>query len=317
VRSAAALLLSLWPVTAQASVLFQNTGTLTGWDRLFTQHAGTNTVVASPTFRGATAVENKQVYQGSGSGNYHSEIETYRIEKTDEDLYYGQAIYLPAEWVFHTQNVTFQQWAPDDNSGPWILMFVEDDKILVGIHGIGRFEVAPITALRGTWIRVVVRIKLAAQGVFEAWINGAKMYSRPGSYTVSGGSIRWSAGIYCTRWDTDRPAGLTTQSIFHDHYRVATSYEEAEPESWDDSGSTPPDAAPAAVPDAAAADAARGDAGIPPVPPDATPPPEPQPVPPRKPPARGGGCEIAGTQSTPPIVALALLANAVRRRRRA
>jgi hypothetical protein len=246
---------------ARATVVFQNTGTLTGWDRLFTQHAGTNSMVMSPTYKGATAVENKQIYQGSSGGNYHSEIETYHVQRAGEDRYYGQAIYLPPDWIWHVQNVTFQQWAPDNNSGPWILMFIEGDRLFYGHHAIGRFDMAPLTQLRGTWIRIVTRIVMSSAGMLEVWLNGTKIYSRSGNYMPSGPSIRWSAGLYATVWDTDAPTGQRTLSIFHDHYRVATTYEEAEPANWDEDGSTPAPA-PAPVDAATARDSGAADAGV-------------------------------------------------------
>src|SRR5688572_29461367 len=59
-----------------ASVNFQNTGNLNGWDRIFTQHRGTVTQVSNPAFKGSTAVRTRQVYDGPG-GRYHSEIQKH------------------------------------------------------------------------------------------------------------------------------------------------------------------------------------------------------------------------------------------------
>jgi hypothetical protein len=58
------------------------------------------------------------------------------------------------------------------------------------LGGIGTPDLGAITDLRGTWIRIVTRIKLGTNGILEVWINGNKTYSRPGNYTVSGGTIR-------------------------------------------------------------------------------------------------------------------------------
>jgi MYXO-CTERM domain-containing protein len=175
--------------------------------------------------------------------NYHSEIIKNTAQLADTDLYYGHAIYLPADWQFHGQNVTFQQWAPENPAGPWILMFVEGEKLRVGGAGISVVDLAPISNLRGTWIRVVTRIKMATAGNFEVWVNGNKVLSRSGDFRARGPSIRWSNGIYCTRWDTEAPAGQRMLSIFHDNLRIATTYDEAEPASWGGNDSTPaPDA---------------------------------------------------------------------------
>src|SRR3954471_16672256 len=101
---------------AHAAVLFENPGNLTGWDRVYAQKMGTNTVVASPTYRGDTAHRAWQTYLASDVANYHSEVVKGNTVRTGQDVYFGQAIYLPPDWVFHDQNVTFQQWAPDDSS---------------------------------------------------------------------------------------------------------------------------------------------------------------------------------------------------------
>ena len=57
------------------------------------------------------------------------------IEQPGQDLYYSEALKLPANWIFHDQNVTFQQFAQSDVFGsPWILMFVQNDHLFVAQH---------------------------------------------------------------------------------------------------------------------------------------------------------------------------------------
>ena len=220
---------------ARGEVLFQNTGNKTGWGSIFTQKAGTITEVSSPVYKGTTAVQATQTYQKSDGLNYHSEIIKRMAQLAGQDLYYGQAVYLPPDWVFHGQNVTFQQWAPENPEAPWILMYVQNDKIRLGGRGQGGdADVGPITGLRGTWMRIVTRIHMASPGVFEVWINDHKYYSRNGNLRSMGPSLRWSSGIYCTRWDTETPTGPHELSIFHDNLRIATTYDEADPAKWGD-----------------------------------------------------------------------------------
>src|SRR3954466_6473237 len=177
------MLLALVPQAAQAMVVFENAGTTDGWGRVYTQRAGTLTAVASPAYKSGSALKMAQTYQTSDASNYHSEVVKNMAGLADQDLYYGQAIYLPADWVFHDQNVTFQQWAPEDPAGPWILMFVQKDQLRVGGKGItGMPVLATITGLRGTWIRVVTRIHQSTNGIFEVWVNGQKTLSQPGDF---------------------------------------------------------------------------------------------------------------------------------------
>jgi uncharacterized membrane protein YgcG len=267
--SAALLLVGALTTDARAEVLFQNTGNKIGWGRIFIQKAGTIEEVSSPVYKGTTSVKASQTYQKSDGINYHSEIIKTMAHLAGQDLYYGQAIYLPPDWVFHSQNVTFQQWAPENPEAPWILMFLQGDKVRLGGRGAnGDKDVGPITGLRGTWIRVVTRIHMATAGAFEVWINGKKFFSQNGNFRSMGPSLRWSSGIYCTRWDTETPTGPRELSIWHDNLRIATTLEEADPESWGDgdpvpgdAGASPPDAGASADGEAPQADAAPGGGG--------------------------------------------------------
>jgi uncharacterized membrane protein YgcG len=234
-------LAALWTADARAEVLFQNTGNTQGWGSVFTQKAGTVTEVSSPVYKGTTAVKATQTYQKSDGLNYHSEMIKRMAHLAGQDLYYGHAIYLPPDWVFHNQNVTFQQWAPENPEAPWILMYLQNDHVRLGGRGaMGDKEVGTITGLRGTWIRVVTRIHMANPGLFEVWINDKKLFSQKGNFRAMGPSMRWSNGIYCTRWDTETPTGPRELSIWHDNLRIATTFEEADPASWGDGDSPPP-----------------------------------------------------------------------------
>jgi hypothetical protein len=234
--AAAAVLVPSQPSRAAAlapGVYFQNEGGLAGWDRAYAQKNGVVRNTASPSFKGGNAIEAKQTYINE-TGGYHSEVIKRGAEAVGQDRYYGQAVYLPPGWRFHNQNVTFQQWSPEKPEGPWLLMFVQGDEIRFGGSGGISGTAGKITNLRGTWIRVVTRLKLAASGgAFEVWVNGKRTHSRTGRILPKASkTIRWSSGIYCTAWRTGKPAGGRTLSVFHDHARIAASYALAEPANW-------------------------------------------------------------------------------------
>ena len=197
----------------EADVLFENTGTLMGWSKVYVQQQGTNTMVSTPTFEGPSAIKSTQTFVVADGRGYHSERVMFDIQKNGEDLYYGMALYLPPDWAFHNQNVTFQQWAFENpgGGGPWILMFVQNDKLRMGGSGAsGSRDLATITNLRGTWIRIVTRINMTASGPFEVWVNGTKTASAPINLVVGDDppTIRWSTGIYCTDWRTQQRGRL-------------------------------------------------------------------------------------------------------------
>ena len=258
-RSLAGLLIVGAASSAQAAVVFENPGNTTGWGRVYAQKMGTTEVVTSPVYKGATAIRTFQKYLTSDGANYHAEVVKTGAQLAEQDLYYGQAIYLPSDWQFHNQNVTFQQWAPEMPEGPWILMFVQGSDLRVGGRGINGLPVlGSITNLRGTWIRVVTRIKMSTAGAFEVWVNGTRTLSLSGDFRAVGPSLRWSSGIYCTRWDTEMPAGQSMLSIFHDSLRIATTLEEADPASW--GGMDPPAPDAGVISPDASADASHADA---------------------------------------------------------
>jgi hypothetical protein len=217
-------------------VYFQDVADVRKWSN-FPQHpqkSGIIRNVAMPSYKGGGSIEALQTYLNEGGG-YHSEVIQAGAERIGEDRYYGQAIYLPPTWQFTRQDVTFQQFSPENPEGPWELMIIENDGIrLGGSGGIGG-PVGKITNLRGTWIRIVIRFKLAATGgAVEVWFNGVKTLSLTNRTVLpkTGTSIRWSSGIYCNSWRTETPAGPTQLSVFHSRARIASSYALAEPANW-------------------------------------------------------------------------------------
>jgi MYXO-CTERM domain-containing protein len=105
---------------------------------------------------------------------------------------------------------------------------------------------------------------MTASGPFEVWVNGTKTASASINLVVGGDppTIRWSTGIYCTAWRTQQPAGGSPISVWHDHLRVATTYNEAEPANWGNPSLVDAGAADGpATPDAAISDVRAGDIG--------------------------------------------------------
>jgi hypothetical protein len=259
-------LLAAATTRGEAAVLFENTGTLMGWSRVYAQEQGTNTMVSTPTFEGPSAIQSTQTFIVADGRGYHSERVVFDVQRNGQDQYYGLALYLPPDWKFHNQNITFQQWGVENpgGGGPWILMFVQNDKLRMGGSGAsGSRDLATITNLRGTWIRIVTRINMTSSGPFEVWVNGMKTASVPINLVVGGDppTIRWANGIYCTAWRTQQPAGGSPISVWHDHFRVATTYDEAEPANWGHSSLVDAGAADGSTTGDAASDSGSAGAG--------------------------------------------------------
>ena len=228
----------------RASVTFENTGTKTGWSNYpqQPQQQGTITEVASPVYRGSTALRFRQVFVDNNRERYHSEVMQSHVQANNTDRYYGVALHIPANWVWHSQNHTWQQWATESPSSPWLGMMVGGAgghqlqyDFVRGSMDVNEVDFMDISAFRGTWLAVVVRLNMRTAGTFEVWVNGTRQVSRAGDVSTSwNGSpdIRWSTGLYCGPWYRSLPTGPSDLSLYGDHYRVATTYAEAEPASW-------------------------------------------------------------------------------------
>jgi polysaccharide lyase-like protein len=216
-------------------VFFQNEGTIVGWsEKPDPQKKGVVRDVTTPVYKGTTSIETQQTYISSDHKNYHAEVAYLHSQSMNQDMYYGQAIYLQPDWQFHRQPVTFQQFTPEKPEGPWLLFEIYNNIIEYSTHKTGYRTVGSIANLRGTWIRIVVRINMRKSGgVMEVWLNGVKMVSDKDNATPPRGTtLRWTTGIYPNYWDTNKPAGQRVLSVFHDNLRVASTYALADPASW-------------------------------------------------------------------------------------
>jgi predicted nucleic acid-binding Zn ribbon protein len=241
---AAVVCLAAGASSSQATVYFENQGTKEQWSNYpqTPQANGTISNVASPAYKGTSAIKFAQTFIGDTgyTGRYHSEVmianDAPYSQRTDQDRYYGQAVYLPSNWVYAGDNICFQQWA---GTGPWLMMEVRNSTITVLPHVAGMQNLG--TMPRGEWVRVVTRLRASSSGMFEAWINGTKQMSLSGDFRApNSDSIRWSAGLYVTGW-YPRPSSKPNPSyreLYQDHFRLASSYAEAEPANWG-GGATP------------------------------------------------------------------------------
>jgi hypothetical protein len=217
------------------TVYFQDTGDVHKWSNYpqRPQKSGVIRTVTNPSYKGGTSIEAQQTYVNEGGG-YHSETIQAHAERLGEDKYYGQVVYFPPNWQSTPQSITIQQFSPEDPEGPWLLMFMENNRLRLG--GSGGIAAQVGQMIPGIWMRIVVRLKLAPNGggAVEVWLNGVKTVSMLNRTVLpkTGTTIRWSSGIYCNSWRTETPVGPRQISVFHAHARIASSYALAEPANW-------------------------------------------------------------------------------------
>jgi hypothetical protein len=235
-----AVSLALWPAAGQATVYFENAGTTSGWSKVYAQQIGRVLQVTSPVYRGSTALGFEQTFNDVLTG-YHSETIIASIQSNNQDRYYGKVIRVPSNWAFDDNNITYQQWSPENPEGPWMLNWIgRNNRMYIQARPSGgNPDVGFIAA--GVWVRVVHRLNLRTSGgVQQFWVDGTQTLNRTNvsNLVVPGTTLRWSNGIYCTQWRTSVPT-TKFRIIYQDNYRVASSYAEAEPANWGGTSPTP------------------------------------------------------------------------------
>ncbi|RYO89884.1 hypothetical protein DL766_006430 [Monosporascus sp. MC13-8B] len=98
------LVIALGASAVQATQTFRNTGTLSGWDRRFTENKGTIQEVTNIVYKGPTALKMTQVWDPNWSGRFHSEVFKYNAYKKGDTGFYGFAFRLQDNWEFNPQS---------------------------------------------------------------------------------------------------------------------------------------------------------------------------------------------------------------------
>jgi len=225
-------------LSSYGAVYFQNNGTKEGWPNYpqKPEAKGTISDVTSPVYHSTSAIKFTQTFEKNYTGRYHSEVDMEGASNTGLDRYFGMTVYLPAGWPYATDQVNIQQWA---GTGPWVIMRIDGPDLEVLFDHLPGLNAKPHIYHNfpiGTWTRIVTHIhSVASGGIFEVWVNGNKVLSQKGDFVApgNGGKIRWSTGCYVSGWfQKSSPQGPSTRIVYGTHYRVASSYAEAEPANW-------------------------------------------------------------------------------------
>jgi hypothetical protein len=247
-RSAWAVLLAMLalPATGGAAVVFENTGTTSGWSTLWHEDQGSVTQVMSPAYKGGRALGCRTIHRVAYRGRYHSVARRAGMAKRGQDRYYGFAFYLPSNWQFVAQNFNIQQFIGNVSGcsgGQPITMtgLLNRElitRIVTGPDGCTRtshnISVVPSVS-PGAWHRVVIRGRWQSNntGSFQVWYDGSRKINRTNTPTCPAADTAFNlaVGNYSNGWHDDKKMVGTqaTRDVFIDHVRVATSYNEAEP----------------------------------------------------------------------------------------
>lgn len=85
-------------ISVTATPLFQNHGTLDGWDGFNHENKGTVDEVTNVSFEPSTALKMTQTYDSTWTGRYHSEAYKTNVYTVGDQGFYGFAFRLHSNW---------------------------------------------------------------------------------------------------------------------------------------------------------------------------------------------------------------------------
>lgn len=180
IKSILAAFAVVFPMAAEGTRKFYNSGTLNGWDYVRREHKGTTTEVSNIAYKGSTALKMTQQYDSSYTGRYHSEVDHNYGYKRGDELSYGFMFRLSEAWEFTQQSYNIAQFIANrpgagcggDDWMPSSMIWLQGDQLttrIVSGHyrqpNCGR-SIKPFGNLGriapGVWHKVIVQAKWAA-----------------------------------------------------------------------------------------------------------------------------------------------------------
>ena len=237
---------------ADATVLFRNTGTTSGWDGQSLEHRGSISQVTSPVFKGSTAIKVTQIYDANYSGRYHAELVRNDGYRPGQMRFYGFAFYIPGSWQYSTQGYNIAQFIANfsgsgcDGWMPSTMMWFTGSSLSTRVkqgticnQSIRTFSNFA-TLSYGAWHRIEIQANWQSNtsGYFKVWVDGAKRLEQYSLQTTlsdpANRTFSFRVGMYANSWyDQHRMTGTqSTRSLYYDHVGVATTFAEADPNGW-------------------------------------------------------------------------------------
>lgn len=247
------LLLS-FGTTAQATQLFKNTGTLSGWDFINREHHGTVEQVTNVVYKGSTALKMTQIHDPSYTGRYHAEVFHDNAYKRGQTGFYGFAFRLQQDWQFSPpQGYNIAQFIADfgdlhsscDDWMPSSMVWLVGNKLYSRVkfgssicdQHITTFpNLATVSA--GVWHKIVIQADWQSDGTgyYKLWFDGVKVLEKYNIRTTINDAryFQFHAGIYANGWHDDGKMLGTqgTRQIWYDQIAVGTTFADVDPSQW-------------------------------------------------------------------------------------
>ncbi|KAJ5109972.1 hypothetical protein N7532_002617 [Penicillium argentinense] len=241
----------IFGLSAQATQIFSNTGTTSGWDSINHEHKGTVVQVTNVVDQGSTALKMTQTYDSSYSGRYHSEVVKNNVYKRGDTGFYGFAFRLQENWQFSpAQSYNIAQFIADfsdtgcDDYMPSSMVW------LVGNQLYSRVKQGTICAQKtqtfsnlatvsaGVWHKIVIQAswKTDGTGYYKMWLDGNKVLEQDDINTTieDDRAFQFRVGLYANGWHDDGGMKGTqgTRQIWYDEIAAGTTFADADPDQW-------------------------------------------------------------------------------------
>ncbi|KAI0914740.1 polysaccharide lyase [Ustulina deusta] len=240
--------------TVQATQIFSNTGTMSGWDTYTHENKGTVQEVNNVFYKSSTALKMTQIYDPSWTGRYHSEAVKYNVYKKGDTGFYGFAFRLQEDWQFSpAQSYNLAQFIADftdlgceETYMPSTMVWIQGDQLTTRVkYG----EVCPTsqqltrsfknlkTVTAGVWHRIELQVSWQSDntGYFKMWYDGEKVtetYNIP-TNVGDGRPFQFRVGLYANGWhDSGYQGTQGTRQVWYDQVAAGSVFADANPDAW-------------------------------------------------------------------------------------
>jgi hypothetical protein len=238
-------------LSTQATQIFSNTGTTSGWDSTNKEHKGTVQQVTNVVYKGTTALKMTQVYDSSYTGRYHSEVVKNNVYKRGDTGFYGFAFRLQEDWQFSpAQSYNIAQFIADfsdtgcDDYMPSSMVWLEGNqlysRVKQGTICAQKIQTFPnlATVTAGVWHRVEIQAswKTDGTGYYKIWFDGTKVLQETDINTTieDDRAFQFRVGLYANGWHDDKTMKGTqgTRQIWYDQISAGSVFADADPAQW-------------------------------------------------------------------------------------
>ena len=250
-KNIAATVLFALGLTAQATQLFRNTGTLSGWDFVNQEHWGTVQEVTNVVLEGPTALKMTQIFDSGYTGRYHSEVVKNDVYRRGDTGFYGFSFRLQQDWQFWpAQSYNLAQFIADfsdtgcDDWMPSSMIWIVGNQLFSRVkqgsicnQHIQTFSnLATVTA--GTWHKVIIQAswKTDGTGYYKMWYDGNKVLEMYNLDTTIDDDrpFELRVGLYANGWHDDHGMQGTqgTRQVWYDEIATGTTFADVDPAKW-------------------------------------------------------------------------------------